>query len=304
METFRDIRLFVAAYEERSFTAAAEREHATQSGVSQHIRKLEDSAGVRLFSRGGGMVIPTPAADLFYRRCVDVLKAHDAARRSLRQFRTGLEGEITVGLMPTMTRCALAPALSRFLAESPNVVIRPVEAYSAILTQQVLAGQLEFAIVPALPRMPGLASRLFAHTPEVFVSAPNAARKHLERVRLAACGPLKVIAPGPQNTRRRTLDTYFAANGIEIERLIEMDSMFATLDLISRSDWVTVLPGILMASPRDSEEFCAGPLIDPPLGLDLVVIQSAHKALSQAAEAFLFALEEETAKVNRLWTQS
>ena len=45
--SFRDIRLFVAAYEERSFTAAARRENATQSGVSQHIRKLEDGLRVK-----------------------------------------------------------------------------------------------------------------------------------------------------------------------------------------------------------------------------------------------------------------
>ena len=44
-ESLRDFHLFVAVYEERSFTAAAAREHATQSGVSQHVRKLEDSLG-------------------------------------------------------------------------------------------------------------------------------------------------------------------------------------------------------------------------------------------------------------------
>ncbi len=42
-ESLRDFHLFVAVYEERSFTAAAAREHATQSGVSQHVRKLEDT---------------------------------------------------------------------------------------------------------------------------------------------------------------------------------------------------------------------------------------------------------------------
>jgi LysR family transcriptional regulator, nitrogen assimilation regulatory protein len=39
-ESLRQIRLFVAAYEEGSFTAAAHRENATQSGVSQHIHQL------------------------------------------------------------------------------------------------------------------------------------------------------------------------------------------------------------------------------------------------------------------------
>lgn len=35
--SLRGIRLFVAACEELSFTLAAQRENATQSGVSQHI---------------------------------------------------------------------------------------------------------------------------------------------------------------------------------------------------------------------------------------------------------------------------
>ena len=103
-----DIQLFVAVYEERSFTAAAEREHATQSGVSQHIRKLEDRFGVKLFSRDRGTVAPTPAGDSYYRRCVELLRAYQAADSSVRSFAGGLTGEIAVGLMPTMTRCALA----------------------------------------------------------------------------------------------------------------------------------------------------------------------------------------------------
>jgi LysR family transcriptional regulator, nitrogen assimilation regulatory protein len=61
-ESLRDMRLFVAVYEERSFTAAAAREKSTQPGVSQHIRKLEDRLGVKLFAREGA-VLPTPAGD-------------------------------------------------------------------------------------------------------------------------------------------------------------------------------------------------------------------------------------------------
>ena len=62
-ESLRQIRLFVAAYEEGSFTAAAHRENATQSGVSQHIHKLEARFGAALFSRDTGAIHPTPAGD-------------------------------------------------------------------------------------------------------------------------------------------------------------------------------------------------------------------------------------------------
>jgi len=88
-ESLRDIRLFVAVYEERSFTAAATREHATQSGVSQHIRKLEARFGAQLFSRQGGRVAPTPAGDSYYRRCVELLRAYQAADGAVRAYAGG-----------------------------------------------------------------------------------------------------------------------------------------------------------------------------------------------------------------------
>ena len=49
MRSLKQIRSFVAVFEEGSFTAAALREGATQSGISQHIRHLEESLGAELF---------------------------------------------------------------------------------------------------------------------------------------------------------------------------------------------------------------------------------------------------------------
>src|SRR5688572_25586588 len=94
MAGLRDMQLFVAAYETQSFTAAALRERATQSGVSQHVRALEESLGVKLFSRQGGRVAPTPAGNRFYESCVEVLRAHAAAGRSVSEYGKGVDGNI------------------------------------------------------------------------------------------------------------------------------------------------------------------------------------------------------------------
>ncbi len=300
----RDIRLFVAAYETRSFTAAAAREAATQSGVSQHVRKLEDRFGTRLFARDGGRVTPTPAGDTFYLRCLDILHAYQAAAHTLRDASRGLEGEVRVGLMPTVTRCALAPALARFLALHPNVTIRVVEGYSAALTGQVGGGELDFAVVPAFADTAGLRSRHLVSTPELLVAAHTSARRHGAPVRLAELGPLKVVVPERQNTRRQALDTFFASGGARIERVLELDSMLATLDLVATSDWVTILPGLLMA--RDVREaaarFTINPLRHPLLSLDLVVIEAVRRPVSRPAQAFQDVLEAAVAEIGEeLW---
>jgi LysR family transcriptional regulator, nitrogen assimilation regulatory protein len=93
-QSLREIRLFVAAYEECSFTAAAAREHATQSGVSQHMHKLEARFGVELFSRDTGTMRPTPAADHYYRHCVEILRIHQASMNEMKRFGSGLSSEI------------------------------------------------------------------------------------------------------------------------------------------------------------------------------------------------------------------
>src|SRR5918997_5444755 len=300
----RDIRLFIAAYEERSFTAAAARENATQSGVSQHIRKLEETFGVHLFSREKGRVVPTPAGDSYYRRCLDVLRAHEAADRSVRGYASGLEGDIVIGLMPTMTRSVLAPVLARFIEAHPNIVVRIVEGYSAVLTQQAQAGELDFAIVPAFSGGAGPKSRLFLRTPELLVSSAGSPLPHLKPVRLSQLGPLKLVVPGKVNTRRRLLETYFASNGVAVERLLELDAMLGTLDFVARTDWVTVLPGIMMADEGESRLFTAHPILDHTFSLDLVLIEPSRRPMSAGAKAFLDMLESEALRLNRRWADA
>ena len=300
--SLRDIRLFVAAYEERSFTAAARREHATQSGVSQHIRKLEESLGVGLFSRDKGQVVPTPAGDSYYQRCIDVLRAHATATGSVKSFAGGLQGAIVIGLMPTMTRCLLAPVLSAFADQHPNTVVRIVEGYSAPLTQQVRAGELDFAVVPAFAGLPGLKSRLFLRTPEVLVSARRGVGDSDDQpapIALRSLQPLKLVLPSKANTRRQSIETYCGSNGIEIARLIEMDAMMGTLDFVARSEWRTILPGIMMAI--DDPRLRVDPLADPPLMLDLVLIEPSRRPMSQAAKVMLAMLEAEAGRLNQRW---
>ena len=289
-----EIRLFVAAFEERSFTAAARRENATQSGVSQHIRKLEERYGVRLFARSPGEVQPTPAGEAFYRHCIEVLRAHAAANEAMRGFGGSLEGEVLIGLMPSMTRCVLAPTLARFLDRHPNVSVRIVEAYSFVLTERVRAGELAFAVVPSAPIGPGLRSRMFATTPEVLVAAASRGLVHGAPVRLADIGPMKLVLPGVQNARRQMLDAYLTANRVDVSRILELDSMLGALDLVAQTDWLTIVPGVMMASDPAGGRWTVHPLAEPGLSVDLMLIEPSKRPLDAATAAFLAVLEQET----------
>lgn len=300
--TIRDISLFVAAYEEHSFSAAAAREGATQSGVSQHISKLENLLRIRLFTRKKTGVATTPAADAYYHRCVEILRMHEAAHGVLGDFAHGLDGQIFVGLMPSMTRCILAPALATFIDLHPNVAVRIVEGYSGMLTRQVAAGELEFAIVPAFSETSGVRSRHFARIPEVLVSKKGVGGKEDgQQVRLTDLDALKLVVPGKDNIRRRLLDTYFTSNCVRVHRTMEFDAMLGTLAFVSRTDWHAILPAIMMADPADSRLFDIRLICDPLLTLDLVLIEAARRPMSRGAEALLELIDAETRRLNGNW---
>jgi len=57
----RLLRTFLVAAEKQNFTLSAQELHMTQSGVSQHIKKLEAQLDVLLFSRVGRRVVLTNA---------------------------------------------------------------------------------------------------------------------------------------------------------------------------------------------------------------------------------------------------
>jgi len=146
----RQIRAVIAVCEEGSFTRAAERENATQSGISQHVAAIERTLGVQLFERSAGSVTPTPAGLRYYKRCVEAVGTLEHAAEEARSLAGEVTGELRIGLMPTFTRAVLAPVLDDFVPRCPEVRLHIVEGYSGAITEMVRNDELDFAVVPAL----------------------------------------------------------------------------------------------------------------------------------------------------------
>lgn len=301
MPSLKQIRALVAVGEEGSFTAAARRENATQSGISQHVAALESALGVSLFNRSSDGVMLTEAGRRYYEHCVQALSALDRGRAEVGRLAGQISGEVSVGLMPTFTRAALAPALDRFTREYPGVTIRLTEAYSGTLTESVLAGELDFALVPAAAPVQGLATELISRDREFLVSRQGKPDRHLTPVRLSDLEPLKLIVPGRGNARRNNLETYLETHGVRIARMLELDAMIGTLEMVARTDWVTILPGLICIADVQGHDRCLNPIESPALHAEYVLIKAARRQLSRQAELFIAALRDQVTRIGEQW---
>ncbi|HXX25629.1 MAG TPA: LysR family transcriptional regulator [Pseudolabrys sp.] len=300
----RQVRAVIAVCEEGSFTRAAERENATQSGISQHVAAIERKLGVKLFERASGNVTPTPAGLRYYKRCVEAVGALEHAAEEARSLSGEVTGELRIGLMPTFTRAVLAPVLDDFVPRCPEVRLHIVEGYSNLLTEMALNDELDFAVVPAFEGTVGLKSRLLVRDREMLISGRKRGFTPLAPRRLADCKPLKIVLPSPDNIRRRNLETYFQTHGVEVEATLEMDAMIATLEFVARSDWATILPSVISVNDIGRGELIVNPIVSPELHAEFVVIQPTRRTLSTQARMFLQRFEQEVAHIHNVWDEA
>ena len=244
---------------------------------------------------------PTAAGLRYYKSCVEAVGALEHAAEQARSLAGQVAGELRIGLMPTFTRAVLAPVLDEFVPRCPDVRVHIVEGYSNLLTEMVRNDELDFAVVPAFEGTIGLKSRLLVCDREMLISGPKRGFTPLAPVRLADCKPLKIVAPGPDNTRRRNLETYFQTHGVEIEAMLDMDAMIGTLEFVARSDWTTILPSVISVNDIGRGELIVNPIVEPELHAEFVVIQPARRTLSTPARIFLQRFEQEVAHIHDVW---
>ena len=284
----QQLKFFVAVYEERSFSAGAVRVNATQSGLSMHVRQLENRYGVVLLNRSSTGVTPTEAGRAFYRKALQVLRAAASAEETLEELAGAVSEQINVGLMPTFTGSVLSPTLLRYSRDYPHVRVSIHEAYSAPLSAQVFEGALDFAVVPAVHTGLALDAVRMGEDRECLVTAAGS-----PAMRLGDVAPLRLVLPTLSNARRPRIDHYLAINGIEVAETMELDAMLGTLDIVANSDWVSILPSILGRADEDGVKRRFAPLSDPPLGVEYMRISHKARPLNRAARAFAEILQEE-----------
>ncbi|MEQ9041976.1 MAG: LysR family transcriptional regulator [Silicimonas sp.] len=301
--TIRSLQALLAVYEEQSFSRAAERENATQSGMSTQVKKLETLLGTPLLTRGKGTLDLTPAGEIVYERGRHILKALFELEEKLDSLDRSVSGSIRVGVIPTLTRAVLPRALGRFRAAYPDVEVSVIEEYSFSLMRRVAMGELDWAAVPAGDLLSGLKATYLASDTEVLAVPPGALPDHpnLSPVKPGELTGLNLILPSSINVRRRGLEQYFSSHGVEPGEVMDMDAMLGTLELIAGGDWCAILPAAICHNDLAGDRRKLHPLVDPPIRTDYVIVHKAEKALSRAADLLFEDLKSAAMELRQDW---
>lgn len=287
----RKIRYFIAVYEERSISRAAEREHVVQPAVSMQIKQLEQDFRIRLFERSPHGMEPTPAGDLFYRLCLDLAQGMRSMRQRMLDFGGELSGSLRIGVMPSICRGPLGAILAEFSTRHPAVEITVEEGTSGRLADSVHMGRLDTAVCNMPATQIELRCRLLTRNPVNLVARPGTGPAAAGRIGVADLEGAALILPTVHNSLTRQLLRHFQEKGTRPARVIHIDGISATLELVEGSEWMTLLPDIALRNPLDAGRFAVRPIADPEITSDIYEMHPSHRPLSRPAHELVRMIE-------------
>src|SRR5712672_680522 len=148
------LRTFIAAVDEGSFSAASRKLLRSQSVVSETISNLEEQIGVRLFDRSGRYPKLTPAGSAILGDARSIITGVDLLKARAKGMSVGLEPELSVVIDVFYPIDAITQVAKEFRQKYPGVALRVyVEALGGAI-KPVLDGRCSIGVIGSLPVIP------------------------------------------------------------------------------------------------------------------------------------------------------
>ena len=141
------VRYFLAVADTLNFTRAAQHCNVSQPALTRAIQQLEEELGGLLLRRERKLTHHTDYGRLIAPHLRQVLAEAEGAKTTAKRFLSLQEARIRLGIMCTVGPARFMSFLAVFHATNPGCEITLVEGVPAGLSELLLRGELDFAVM-------------------------------------------------------------------------------------------------------------------------------------------------------------
>ncbi len=215
------LKAFHAVAVHGGFSRAAEAMGLTQPAVSDHVRKLEETYGVQLFTRAPTGVTLTGMGRKLFAIAERQFEAEAEALELLSRGRTLEEGQLTIG---ADAASHILPELARFRLRHPRLSVRLVTGNSAQLLRRLEDFSIDVAVTAERPPGASFLSRRLRSDRLVAVVQRSSRLSKRKDIGFAELVRLPLILREEGSTTRRLLIEEAARRGLALSGTIEIES--------------------------------------------------------------------------------
>lgn len=276
------VRYFLAAARELSFTRAAEACGVSQPALTTAIRKLEAKVEAPLFHRDGHRIVLTEVGQRLRPHFETIVQETEAVQSLARDFRLLNEVPIRFGVMSTIGPMRIAALLAAFRARAPGVEVAVRDAPPEGLVALLDAGEIDAAILNPLDGLADtLATELLYEEPYLAIFPPD---RRCDEGR-------------PVTLRELSGEAYVDRLACELREMVmkvcaDTDVRLYAKMRCEREDWVEAMvacgigfafmPAYAVTHPHVVRR----PLVDPAVSRKIVIATKRGRRHSSATAAF------------------
>ncbi|MFZ6776098.1 LysR family transcriptional regulator [Undibacterium sp. Ji83W] len=241
----RQLLLLIALDEHRNIHRASEALHMTQPAASKQLKDLEEMLDVQLFDRQPRGMEPTIFGETMIRHARMALTSLALAHDDIVALRSGLVGQVEVGVIMTPGMALLPKAIARVKQQAPLLRIGVHMEQSNILLEQLQRGTLDFMIGRILDKenSSSLSYEELTEEPACAVARlghPLLEHKNLQLQDINTC---PWILPQRGSVLRHRFDMMFRRAGLEPPvNVVDTTALLLITALLQETDSLHVMP--------------------------------------------------------------
>lgn len=284
--TLRQLQIFLAVVEHRSFVAAAAQLNLTPPAVSMQMSRLSEFLDAPLFDRDGRSIQLTAAATALVPYAERMTQALHEACNVIDGLQGRLDHLVRVAMVTTSRN--FGPfLLQAFSRQHPDIQIETTIANRDAVVELLQAGTVDLALMGRPPQTIDVDVTPFAPHPYVLIGHPEhplAEKQHVSRQELTK---FKFLAREPGSGTRMLHDYYFTSHSVPLPSLyLVMDSNENIKQAVMADMGLAFISAHTIALECQTQKLRILPAEDMPAMREWFTVNLKGKHLRSGAEAF------------------
>lgn len=257
----RQLAAFVSLAKTGSFTLTGKELFLTQSAISHSIKALERDIGCRLLDKVGKKIVLTQAGEFLLQHAERILNEMNNARSGMDHLSKWGQGRLRIAAGNTACQYLLPGLLRQFVRNFPGSLITVETGDTPLAMQLFEENRIDLALCIEPKQDKTFQFTPLFHDELVFVLSPQHSWAVSQRVDRESIPKEPFVLHNRTSYTFRLVEQYFEADGITLNRAIEIGNIDAMKEVVMLGLGIGVLPSWVV-----TKEVEAGSLVTFPLG--------------------------------------
>lgn len=176
---FKQLEYIIAIDEHKLFSEAAFSCDVTQATLSAMVIRLEEEVGFQIFDRSTKPVSTTELGENLIAKAKDILAIKNSISHIGKELPKSIEGELKLGVIPTIANSLLSRILPAILEANPNLQLDVRELTTEEMVRKLKLGEIDLGIAATPLNDDNIEEEILYYEQMLVYGVNDAGRKYM-----------------------------------------------------------------------------------------------------------------------------